>query len=252
LNIVDLESGRIVRSAHDVSPGIQPVWSPNGKDVVVTRALSGNEFQGPIAILRVDSSGAGEELVQTFNESLGAYPVGFDGQSRLATVVLGSFGTSLHRTGADAVTLSSNLTRDWKLSPDGDSIAFVEVDTSAGVRYLARAESLTGATAEVSIQSLSGSVSALGTAWNPATNSPAFGAEPVASVAGSRIQSLTAGQSEGFDVPLGFSESGEALVVTHWSGESFQEPGRPQLQVLEGSDRFTFENHTRFFGWASR
>lgn len=250
LTVADLETGQLIRAAENISPDIRPVWSPDGNSVVVTRQPGIDDPTGPIALLKVSAPGKGEETIRTFSKVLGVYPVGFDGQSDLVTVALAGDGTTLYSDGQDPSLLSPNLTRDWQLSPDGKTIAYVEVDTTSGVRYLSRTESLDGDGAAV--QSLSASVSALGTAWNPATNTVSFGIEPGASTDSARVQSLTAASEDGFDVPLGFSESGQALVVTHWTGESFQEPGRPQLQLVDKSGRVSFENQTRFYGWASR
>ena len=256
LQVLDLKTGKLSRAAENVSPEIAPVWNPDGEQIVITRNVAGNESQGPIDVVTVDRSGGDETHVQTYSSALGAYPVGFDEQSRLVTVVLDASGTTLDRPGAEPLHLSANLTRDWRLSPDGKSIAFVEVDTAAGVQYVARTAPLGGsAPSGVAAQSLSASVSALGAAWNPATDAPTFGVEPgAASGAGGGVsaQSLTASSSDGFDVPLGYSGSGKALVVTHWTGDSFESPGRPQLQVIDGQERVIFENQTRFFGWSSR
>ena len=250
LTVVDLESGRLVRAAENIAPDARPVWNPNGKSVLVTREFGGDSATGQVELLDVAASGKGESSVHTFSDVLGAYPVGFDSNSDLVTVVLDGNGTSLFRDGTETVSLSPNLTRDWQISPDGKSIAYVEVDTTAGVRYLSATASLDSE--GTSSQSLTASVSALGTAWNPATNVVSFGVEPGAAADNGRIQALTATSPDGFDVPMAFSESGQALVVTHWTGDSFQEPGRPQLQLVDNSGRISFETQTRFFGWASR
>ncbi|MGE0598077.1 MAG: hypothetical protein AB7J35_13075 [Dehalococcoidia bacterium] len=249
LTVVDLETGRLVRAAENIATGTRPVWDPDGNNVVVTRQFGGDSPAGQVQLLNVAASGKGETLLHTFSDVLGAYPIGFDSNSNLVTVVLDGNGTSLFRSGSNQ-SLSPNLTRDWQLSPDGKTIAYVEVDTSNGVQYLSNTASLDGSAA--SAQALTASVSALGVAWNPATNAASFGVEPATTSASGRIQSLTATSNAGFDVPLAYSESGEALVVTHWTGESFQEPGRPQLQLVDNSGRIAFDTQTRFFGWASR
>mgnify|MGYP001419298843 CR=1 FL=1 len=245
LNVIDMESGRIVRAAENVVPGQSPLWSADGGDLVFTRMPSGNESQGPIHLLRVSRDGDRERRLREFTSALGVYPVGYDSEGRLVTVILDAAGTSVDREGAERLPLSTNLTRDWKVSPDGLQIAFVDVDATAGVEYIARTARLDGR----SVESLSAQVSALGTAWNPATNDPSFGVEPGAGDPTGRIQELSAA---GFDVPLGYSASGKALTVNHWSGGSFDEPGRPQLQVIAGNSRVTYEDQTRFFGWSSR
>ncbi|MGE3076795.1 MAG: TolB family protein [Dehalococcoidia bacterium] len=249
LTVVDLETGRLVRAAENIATGTRPVWSPDGNAVVITRQFGGDSPTGQVELLQVSASGTKEELLHTFSDVLGAYPVGFDSNDHLVTVVLDGNGTSLFRDDANQ-PLSPNLTRDWQLSPDGKTIAYVEVNTSNGVQYLSSTASLDGG--GVSAQALTASVSALGVAWNPATNAVSFGVEPGSGPGNARVQALSAASNEGFDVPMAFSESGQALVVTHWTGDSFQEPGRPQLQLVDNSGRIAFDTQTRFFGWASR
>jgi hypothetical protein len=148
--------------------------------------------------------------------------------------------------------LSPNLTRDWHVSPDGKEIAFIEVDTSAGTRYFARSMRLDGAAGAA--QSLSAAIPALGTAYNPATGAASFGFEPVSGAVGGTTQTLSAAgaPADGFDVPQGYSSSGEALVVTHWTGGSFQSPGNAELTMVSGGQRTGFQNYTRFYGWSAR
>ena len=61
-----------------------------------------------------------------------------------------------------------------------------------------------------------------------------------------------ASDEDGFDIPMGFSSDGDNLFVTRWSGTSFQEPGKPVLQIVNASGRASYENFTRFYGWAAR
>ena len=131
------------------------------------------------------------------------------------------------------------------------AVAFIEVTTDGGVGYRARTVSLDGS--GVSGQALEASVSALGTAWNPATRAPAFGVEPVGSD-GVTVQALSAEGpgATGFDVPLSYSASGDGLAVTHWSGRSFQESGTPELQLISAAGRAKYDGYTRFLGWSVR
>ncbi len=251
LNVVDLESGKVTRAATNVLPGQAPVWSSDGKALFTVRLAGGNESSGPILLLRAPANGSGEGVLKEYDSVLGVYPVGENSAGDLVTIVLGGEGSILEH-GDSATTLSANLTRDWRLSPDGSEIAFIEVDTSQGTRYLARSVRLDSA--GVQAAALSAAVSALGTAWNPATGAAAFGFEPQTAVAGARTQAVSAAgaPAEGFDVPQGYSESGKALVVTHWDGSSFQDPGAAALTVISDGQRAAYENYTRFYGWSAR
>lgn len=249
LNVVNLESGRVVRAAANVVPGQQPVWTPDGKALVVTRMPGGNDTQGAIQLLRAGADGNGETILREYGSALGVYPVGFDAGGQLVTVVIDGAGSSLVRGDGAPVNLSAGLTRDWKLSPDGAQLAFVEVRTSAGVEYVARTVQMESA--GVAAQSLSASVSALGVAWDPKSGTATFGIEPGQAAPGVMAQALTADET-GFDVPLGYSASGEALVVTRWNGGSFEAPGKPVLELVTSAGRAQYESYTRFFGWSVR
>lgn len=252
LNVVALETGKLVRAAENIAPEQIPVWSNDGKIVVVTRQLAGNQAQGPIDVVSVQRDGSGETLLARHADVLGAYPIGYDAESRLATVVLEGSGSRLIRAGGGEVSLSTNLTRDWQLSPDGTELAFIDIDSTQGVRYLARTVRLSGAA--VSVQGATAAVVALGAAWDPTSGSPAFGLEPGQSASGVTVQALSASASEaqGFDVPHAFSKSGQAVAVTHWSGDSFAAAGRPELQLVTPVGRVAFEGFTGFLGWSAR
>jgi len=249
--VLSLESGVITRVATDAQPGEAPVWSPDSSAVTFARDVSRAESAGVFSIARVGRDGEDESTVQEFRSVFGVYPVGNDVSGRVVTAVLDGKGSWLYRPGLDPVAISTNLTRDWELSPDGRTVAFIEVTTVAGVGYRARTVSLDGSAAAA--QALEADVSALGTAWNPATSAPAFGLEPVGAD-GVTVQALSAEGpgASGFDVPLQYSASGDGLAVTHWSGRSFQESGTPELQLISAAGRSSFEGYTRFLGWSVR
>ncbi|MDZ7726715.1 MAG: hypothetical protein U5Q44_00170 [Dehalococcoidia bacterium] len=248
LLVVDLESGEVVRAATGVDHLQQPAWTPDGDAVVVTRG--GDSAPGPVTVLRVDAAGNGEEVVlREYDSVLGVYPVGFDGEGGLVSVVITDEGSMAHRDGEPVTRLSSSITRDWALSPDGERLAFVE--TSPGSAYTPRVASLDGSQSAALAQSgLPGQ--ALGATWSPDGN-PAFGFEPDASAEQVEGQGVL-GQSlgDGFDVPLGYSKSGDAAAVRHWSGDNFDSPGDVTFQVVTETGRADLPGATGFLGWAAR
>ena len=53
----------------------------------------------------------------------------------------------------------------------------------------------------------------------------------------------------GFDIPLSWAETGDALLVEHSKGANFEEPGDVQLQIVLANGRYSIEGYSRFFGW---
>lgn len=254
LKVIGLESGLITNALSDVAPGQTPVWEADGSHLVAVMNPASDSSGGNFSVVRVKPDGKQAQQVASFAGALGVYPIGFRRED-LALVIIDSRGSTLRIGDADWGQLSGNITRDWKLSPDGNQVAFVDTQTDGGVRYVARTVTLSGA--GVSAESLTAPVAALGSAWNPKTNTAAFGLEPGASeIDGVSAQALSAAgaasDEDGFDIPMGFSSDGDNLFVTRWSGTSFQEPGKPVLQIVNASGRASYENFTRFYGWAAR
>lgn len=246
---VDLMTGELFRAALDIEPNQQPVWAPDGNSVVVTRGAAPGTSSGTIQMVRVALRGT-EEVLWSRSDVLGVYPVGFDGLGALIAVVIGGSGSIVTRDGEDIMSLGAHITRDWRLSPDGTQLAYVEADTSAGLRYLARSVSLAGGA--VSAQSLSREVEALGVAWRPGSANPTFGIEPGQNAGGVAAQSLQSGRP-GFDIPLAYAPDGSSLAVMSWAGESFEQPGQGQLAIVTaGGTRTPVEDYQRFLGWARR
>ena len=252
LNVVGLDTGLVTRAAADVTPGQTPVWSADGNQIVAVRMVGAADGSSTARVIEVNASGKDERTVAEYKKVLGAYPIGFAGTDKLVTVVIDARGSTLMIGDSAWGQISAGITRDWKLSPDGTQLAFIETVTDGGVRYIARTISLASGPAATA-QSLSAQVSALGTAWNPANQTATFGIEP-GGTPGVSAQSLSAGSSSeaGFDVPLGFSSDGKNLLVTRYSGTSFEAPGKPVLQLVTPDGRTNYDTFTRFYGWASR
>lgn len=237
LSLLDLETGHLERIAGGLSYLQEPVWSPAGDGVVVTR-----DGENAIQMVQVNIE-SGDETILDSRRATGVYPVAFDADGRLVSVTIDQRGSTLVRDGEELELLSPGITRDWSLSPDGSQVAFIEVDTSSGVHYLPRTVYVDGG--GVSVLAATADEQALGTAWVPGSG-PVFGMEP-ASASGSVLAAST-----GFDVPLAPSADGAALAVQHWTGASFDEPGSATLDVVSGGGRTTIPGASRFFGWAAR
>jgi len=247
LLVLELETGALTRLAINVDPLQTPVWTADGRAVVATRIVPGERGLATVAFLRVPVDLSGERPVGEAAAVLGAYAVGFDPAGRLVSVVIDGRGSTAFRDGVEAVRLSTQITRDWRLSPDGAQMAFIEADVTGGLQYRARVASLdAGGGGGVAAQALSAEGQQLGVAWKPGAPLPTFGGEPAARP-GVTAQSLVSG----FDVPLGYSPDGSALAEEHWSGTGFSDPGRLTLAVQTDAGLVTLNGYSRFFGWAA-
>ncbi len=246
LIVLDLETGLSRRLAEGLNPLQDVLWTPDATALVVTRNVRTVEGQPGVAVARVGFDGT-ETVLETHMGAGVVAPVGFDAQGRLLTVRIDARGSTLTRDGAEVLWLSTHVTRDWALSPDGAQLAFVEVNLWEGLRYLPHVVSIDGGGGAVAAASTS-TGQALGAAWSPSGDTPSFGNEPSAPPPGS----VSAQGPAGFDVPLAYSRDGAALAVSHWSGYSFDEPGTPRLEIVSGSARQSLDGFSRFFGWSAR
>ncbi len=261
LMFVTLESGEQVPASKGLDPQQTPLWAPDSTGVVVVRNDVDADGRGKLALLKVASDGSGEHVLKAYSGILGVYPAGFDAQARLLSVVIDSRGSTLMRDGAEVGNLSTQITRDWRVSSDGSQLAYIESNLDGGLHYVARVFALDGGSGTVSAQALSDGSQQLGVAWKPGAASPTVGHERgEAGVARVMGQSLTSDESAagggapavGFDVPIAYSADGVALAVTHWSGPSFEQAGDPSLQLVTDGERTSITGFTRFMGWAAR
>jgi hypothetical protein len=247
LVVVELDTGSVTRLAEGVDYLQTPVWAPDTSAVVVSRSDGGDTPASTVALLRVPLDEGDAQIIVEADGVLGAYPVGFDSQGRFVHVTIAARGSVAYREGAEAAVLAPGITRDWRLSPDGAALAFIETSTVGGVHYFARTVALDGGTSQSF--SLSTDIESLGVAWRPGSAVATFGTEP--GVGGSeKARGLSAA---GFDIPIAYSGDGRMLAVQRWTGTSFAAPGDASLEIV-GPDgtRTTLAGVGRFYGWAAK
>ena len=251
LLVLNLESGEVSRVALNIDLLQTPLWRPDGGAIVVSRT-SGGENASVARLISADPSGkATESVVAQHERVLGVYPLGFTAGGEVARILLDGRGSTFV-SGDIVAPLSAYITRDWQLSPDGRELAFIESNTSNGLKYLARTVSVSGgADARVAAQALTTGASQqqLGIAWKPGAVLPTTGDEPAR---GSAVTAANAISAAGFDVPLAYSRGGQYLAVQRWSGTDFENAGSAQLQFISDEGRSPLAGFTRFYGWASR
>ena len=249
LFVVTIASGELRRVVTGIDQLQTATWSRDGAALFLTRSSA----SGPLVdveVLRAAANGSDVTTVATFGRVLGAYPLGETPSGALLVVLIDGRGSTVVRSdGSTIATLGDGITRDWKLSPDGTQVAFIETALSGGVQYHQRVTRLDGAASPGAAAAQSAvRGEQLGVAWAPKGSAPTFGQEPGSSSAGVAAQS----NARGFDVPLAYSPEGTFLAVQAWSGSSFQAPGEMRYEAVAadgGREEIPF---TRFFGWASR
>ncbi len=231
--------------AHGVDLLVPPVWSPKSDELVYRRSDDYRLFILDIA------SGEERELVSGDGWSL--FPVGFtpDG-GRLYYVKITNDDSSLLAVNLNdgssipVAKLADGLTRDWRLSPTGDRLAYLAMGSDS-TQVVSRAYILdiaSGAATQTGPD---------GDAFSPAWSKT--GELAVGSISGTGKVSATQNgftkPSKGFDVPLVFDKTGGQLVVRNFDGTSAVNPGRERLEIVSaGGTRKTITNdEVTFLGW---
>ena len=252
LLLVELETAEIRRIGPGMDPLQVPVWASDGLSVVVASAIDDGQAQPTVRFQRVAINGSGSVTLYEVRGALGAYAVGFAPGGGLIGVTIDGSGSHVTLDGKHLSTISTQITRDWRLSPDGMQLAFVEANLESGLRYLARTVSLAGTGARLVEAMSAADGQRLGVAWRPGARVATFGQEPAAAARSSEVGRGENLMAAGFDVPLDYSKDGAALVVSHWSGMSFTEAGEASLEIVTSGGRAEVGDYSRFFGWAAR
>jgi len=129
--------------ADDVDLVVPPVWAPDSQSVLARKSTTDADGSPRFDLLRLGRDGSRATLTTWTTAAL--FPVGFspDGATVYFTT-LNASGSDLYRIGADATGealvahLADDITRDWKLSPDGGTLAFTDAVGGAQPRTVAR------------------------------------------------------------------------------------------------------------------
>ena len=235
---------------------VPPIWSPDGESVVYRRS------EGMTHTLAIGPVAGGEERIVAYSESEALFPVGFavEGDRLLLVGLNDSGGSHLYEVAlasgvqTPVATLSGGLTRDWKLSPDGTRLAYLEVAFSEA-EVASRAVLLDLGTGEVTRLSAANEA-AFGPVWSDAGRLVVGTFDPATAQASLLIidgdtRSRLAGPATGFDVPMAYDASQDAYLGRAFENDSMTAPGRSTL-VLVGADgtRTTIaEGEVTLVGW---
>jgi hypothetical protein len=236
--LVTLDGGASHVAARAIDVLQTPLWARDEQSVVVTVTAKADN---PLTDVEVIQAGLDGQILSRlqFRQVLGAYPVGWRGDGQLLTVVIDGRGSSLWAGEREVGVFSRNITRDWAVSSDGATMAFIDVSTANGVSYRP-ATTATGADFAGIVPA--GRGQALGTAFQPGWTVAIHGAEP---------RAAASSRGRGFDIPLGWSPDGVYLALESWDGASFAAPGSSRFVITDGRKRVDAPPANRFIGWVS-
>lgn len=237
--VLETNSGDATRLAQSVDLLATPVWSRDSDAVVARRSGVGEATTGA-ELLRVDLHGGVTSLASAAG---GLYAIDFspDGGT-LYYARLSESGSDLMRVSAadggesqTVARLSDGFARDWHLSDDGDSLAYLAEASDGGATYSTHVLDLTSGVA----RSLSVGDAQFNPVWDGSDSltvgrSSGAAARLSASDGSAAATSLPAlpEPASGFDVPIAWSPDGAYLVVRHFDGGIGADPGPSRVVVL--------------------
>jgi hypothetical protein len=250
------------RLAGDADLRIAPILDRDGKWLVYRVSEPGARQ----SLMRVDLATGVRKPVVTIETAFGTFPVGFAADGSLVYASLSVEGTGMYRVaeGRPPVQLfrSDQITRDWRLSPDGTALAFLapEIVAERVVNRLHIVRLDQANTQPVRSPQQSMPADQYGAAWTPDGNAVTVGLEAAPGapagavtlpVAGGETTSLPA-PPRGFDRPLEWSPDGRTLAARSFDGNSASAPGTETTVVVstDGARRpVTGSGEIIVFGW---
>ena len=269
--LLDMDSDKPRLLAGDLDGASKPIWSPDGRSIVVRRNGPQAQIGQAVSLLKVNVSDGSETLLMQADDVLELFPMGYSPDSDslyFAQTALGGthFGAVAAAGGTPRllVQASDEWARDWHLSPDGTRVVFLAgqpTDDRIASRAFV-AELVEGAEPQP-LSDFSDALDAgdhFNPVWHPDGQRLAVGRTPVdgssaaalVSLAGGELEEVTPGPDQGFDVPTAWSPAGDYLAVRSFEGSSAAQPGREHLVIIElGKGRQTVvdKGNLEFIGW---
>lgn len=259
--LLDVSTRMVKRLARDADLLVAPIFDQAGRFV----AYRSSRVTGEQRLLRVDLESGVRHVEYAYSGTFGVYPVGFTNEGALLFAGLSTAGTDLYliRDGRDHELIlhaSDDIARDWRLSPNGESLSYLEPQRS-GERIVHRLRVIAvndGMERRVSGDP-SSSVEQFAPVWTPNGNAVTVGLEAYPALSSSAVtislsggEQILAGPERGFDAPLGWSVDGRYLAARTFDGTSSFDPGRESFVVIsaDGSRRpIGSRGELIFLGW---
>ena len=268
--VLDVRSGELTRLAGDADLLAAPVFDPDGRALLYRRTRPDGSQQ----LVRVEIATHARRPLYETSTQFGVYPVGLSADGSALYAELSTRGTDLFRVreGAEPEFIahaSDHIARDWRLSPDGTSLAYLAPEVSAE-RVVHRAQVVAlapGVEARAASPALPGVVlfEQFSPVWTPDGSGLTVGVEAFPELSAAAVTLVVEAPAEsddlpqalpapeqGFDAPLGWSPNGRHLAARSFDGRDVAEPGRESLVVIApGGGRVTVASDTEliYIGW---
>lgn len=237
--IVDVDGDAQVL-ATDIDLLVAPVWAPDSSAIVVRKNTPVEDSAGAFELLLLGRDGSRATI--TSWRSAAVFPIAFSADgSALYFATLNASGSNLYRVAADGSdeTLIAHLTdgiaRDWKLSPDGASIAYSVAEVENPVVRTMRLDVASGAISDAVARD---GGDEFNPAWRPdgALTVAALGDDGAAALSvadGGGNSEVTPASTEEIDLPLTWSPDGEHLAVRAVDGTSAHDAGESHVVLVD-------------------
>ncbi len=268
--VLDVRTRELTRLAGDADLLAAPVFDPDGQALLYRRTRTDGSQQ----LVRVEIATRARRPLYEGSTQFGLYPVALSADGEALYAELSTRGTDLYRVreGAEPEFIahaSDHIARDWRLSPDRASLAYLAPEVSAE-RVVHRAQVVDiapGGEARAASPADPGAVlfEQFAPVWTPDGRGLTVGIEAFPDITAAAVtlvieapavsddlpEALPAPE-QGFDAPLGWSPNGHHLAVRSFDGRDAAEPGRESFAVIApGGGRATVVSETEliYIGW---
>lgn len=229
------------RLARDADLLVKPQFTADGRAVLYRR--SDGELQ---SIVRVDLESQARTVLYEERTAFGVLPMGTDRGGALLFARLSTAGTDVFRKPAGgepklAFHASDELARDWQVSPDGRSVAFLAQESN-GERVVYRTQVAMIEEGRMLDLQEPATGEQYGPVWTPDGANLAVGQEPmggasapVALLSATASPAALAAPKQGFDVPFAWSANGTYLAARTFDGKNSTDAGRETAVVIARS-----------------
>lgn len=234
--------GDVSLLADDIDLLVPPVWSPDSASIVVRKNSPAADSAGRFELILLDRDG-GRGTITSWS-SAAVFPIAFspDG-SLLYFATLSASGTDVYSVAPDGADetliahLSDEIARDWKLSPDGSTLAYSVAESGPTPGIVTMTLALASGEASPALAAASAG-DEYNPAWSPdgaltIATLDAEGGDAV-TIDGDGFVARISKSAGGIDLPVSWSPDGDTLAVRAVEGDGESGAGESRLELIDG------------------